>query len=311
MYHFEQFGYWGNLDINIYECGIHDVPPCYVIDETMLRRHNILHFITAGKGTLRIANQSFSLKTGEGFFIPAYTPARYEADKDDPWSYCWIIFDGIKAKNYLQKSHITLKYPVFICADSAFYRDTLAHMMTLNNSPSELSEAQLFSCCYSIFAQVLKDNLNRQVSSSPNFRMDLYIEQAIKYIQTHYQKPLRVKDVASHIGLTPNYFGTIFHLCIGMSPQSYILLLRMHSAVALLLTTHHSVKEIGAMVGYPSPISFVKTFKKHIGVPPLKYRAAPDASNTPIAYRHLQTISLYKANKEEALHDHPDDPNGI
>ena len=57
--------------------------------------------MTKGKGRYQLDNESYEVTAGQGFIIPPDTRTFYQADKEDPWSYYWIGFEGDLAGFYL------------------------------------------------------------------------------------------------------------------------------------------------------------------------------------------------------------------
>ena len=59
-----------------------------------VRPNYIIHIVTKGKGRYQLDNESYEVTAGQGFIIPPDTRTFYQADKEDPWSYYWIGFEG-------------------------------------------------------------------------------------------------------------------------------------------------------------------------------------------------------------------------
>jgi AraC family transcriptional regulator of arabinose operon len=272
MYHFELLGYWGNSDANLYECGVHQCDPSFAMDERFLRKNDIIHMIVSGKGTFRIGKQSHQLSAGQGFYIPAYTPAFYQADEQDPWMYCWIIFGGVKLNEYLHAAHIDRRNPAFLCPDPQSYWAHISNMLDQCVNKDAFVEPRLFAHCHEIFAKLIYDNAQRASANKADFRMETYVEKAISYMQENLGAPIRMTDVAAMVGLNPNYFCTVFEHYIGRSPQNYLITLRMQQARTMLLSTMDSIQRIASLVGYQSLSAFSKAFAKQVGVSPKDYR---------------------------------------
>lgn len=272
LYHFELLGYWGNSDANLYECGVHQCDPSFAMDERFLRKNDILHFIVSGRGTVRLGRQSHALSAGQGFYIPAYTPAFYQADGQEPWMYCWIIFGGVKLNEYLHTARIDRRNPTFLCPDPQSYWAHVSDMLDACAHTDPSVEPRLFAHCHELFAKLICDNAQRATLIKSDFRMETYVEQAISYIQNNLGAPIRMTDLAAQVGLNPNYFCTVFEHYIGRSPQNYLITLRMQQARTLLLTTMDSIQRIASQVGYQSLSAFSKTFAKQVGVSPKEYR---------------------------------------
>jgi AraC-like DNA-binding protein len=209
---------------------------------------------------------------GQGFYIPALTPAFYQADEEDPWMYCWVIFGGVKLNEYLHAAHIDRRSPTFRCADPQSYWALISDMLDQCVKSEPSVEPRLFAHCHEIFARLIDDNPKRVGAQRTDFRMETYVEKAIAYMQKNLSAPLRITDVASEVGLNANYFCTVFEHFIGRTPQNYLIMLRLQQARTLLLTTTDSVQHIAFAVGYRSLSSFSKAFAKQVDVSPRNYR---------------------------------------
>ena len=54
----------------------------------------LLHIVISGKGIYKCNGKEYSLKKGQMFMILPQDNIYYQADKDDPWEYAWIRFEG-------------------------------------------------------------------------------------------------------------------------------------------------------------------------------------------------------------------------
>lgn len=61
-----------------------------------------LHVILSGRGYYETPCGLFSLHAGQMFMIRPEETVTYYADEDNPWSYCWLAFDGEKADYYAE-----------------------------------------------------------------------------------------------------------------------------------------------------------------------------------------------------------------
>jgi len=98
------------------------------------------------------------------------------------------------------------------------------------------------------------------------------IEEAKKFIERNYDKPLSLKDVSQGIYLSPKYFSRMFKEKSGRTFNQHRLGLRMKAAKQLLKKFGYTVSQISARVGYHNPDSFMKAFKKITGLTPSEYR---------------------------------------
>lgn len=99
-----------------------------------------------------------------------------------------------------------------------------------------------------------------------------YSEYAVRYIKEHFSEKIRIQDLAEHIGISRSYLGKLLKKETGMSPQEYLIEIRMNRAAELLSGSDDPVKSIAAACGYDDPLAFSKVFKSKFGTNPSEYR---------------------------------------
>jgi two-component system response regulator YesN len=100
------------------------------------------------------------------------------------------------------------------------------------------------------------------------------IQNAIDYMEKHYQKKLSLEEVAENCYISPNYLSSLFSKEKNIRFSEYLIEIRLHHAVELLEDMKYSVAEIGQMVGYRDVGYFTQIFVKKYGITPAKYRKA-------------------------------------
>ncbi|GEM_PF-379198 len=94
------------------------------------------------------------------------------------------------------------------------------------------------------------------------------LHDALVFIHHHFREPVMLKDVAMHVGLSPNYFSECFHRMSGASFQSYLQDLRLRFAMSLLVASDMSVTDVCHSSGFNTIAHFERAFKKKYGKPP-------------------------------------------
>lgn len=119
-----------------------------------------------------------------------------------------------------------------------------------------------------VFTEALKmrDNLSRDKYSR-------LLKEAQHYVEKHYSdNEISLNMVASHVGISPSYFSTIFRQETGSTFVEYLTGLRMEKAKELLRCTNKKTAEIAYEVGYKDSHYFSYIFKKTQGLTPKDYR---------------------------------------
>lgn len=98
------------------------------------------------------------------------------------------------------------------------------------------------------------------------------IQKSVAYLQAHYkQHDLTISKVASESYMSEVYFRRLFKMAFNITPQKYIIQLRIQNAVGLISTGYYSLAEVAQMSGYTDYKYFSVEFKKHMGVSPSDY----------------------------------------
>lgn len=98
------------------------------------------------------------------------------------------------------------------------------------------------------------------------------IQKSVDYILKNYKhKELYIREIAEQSFMSEVYFRKLFKAEYGISPQKYIIKLRMQNALGLISTGYYSLKEVAEMSGYCDYKHFSVEFKKSVGVSPSEY----------------------------------------
>src|SRR5699024_11703304 len=88
------------------------------------------------------------------------------------------------------------------------------------------------------------------------------------YIIHNLHKKISIKDVEAQTKLSFDYFITVFHDELGLTPHQYIIRCRMNHSHFLLENTHKSIQVIAKECGYQSTNHFSTKFKEFFGYSP-------------------------------------------
>jgi AraC-like DNA-binding protein len=98
-----------------------------------------------------------------------------------------------------------------------------------------------------------------------------------RFVAENHAGPLRVRDVAEHVGLHPNYAMTLFRKRYGLTLSTYLTRLRICQAQNLLISTHWDTSRIALETGFGSTSRFYEAFNQVSGRTLRQYRLLPDS----------------------------------
>jgi AraC-like DNA-binding protein len=93
------------------------------------------------------------------------------------------------------------------------------------------------------------------------------------YLLAHLDERVRIPDLVRHLGFSRSHLFTIFRSATGMTPNDYLLRLRLGEAQRLLARQRDSITVIALRTGFSSSQYFSSVFRKYTGQTPQDFRA--------------------------------------
>lgn len=249
--------YYGGWEIC---CPMHTFGPA-------IRQHYLVHYVTRGKGRLWMNDTCYVIEKDTMFLIRPGITCVYQADKDDPWEYCWICIDGYDVENMLNNSGFDKVNLLFFDKSNGEVRDAMLNFI-FYFSKYKNNEYMLLSRLYNIFGH-MKIQMKKQQAKS------IHVERAIDYIYENYSKNISVTDIAEYLGIDRTYLYRLFKKEYNMSPQKYLLNFRLKTAMNKLEGGNMSIADIAYNCGFNDASAFCHQFKKVYKDTPLNYRRYP------------------------------------
>jgi AraC-like DNA-binding protein len=259
-----------HTDLNMYQCGTQKCEPGHYFGPAV-RDHYLIHYISGGRGRFCVGDRTYHLHGNQGFLICPDIVTYYQADAEEPWSYSWVGFHGIKAEAYLRSAGLTMENPVFSCEGNDYAERCFSEMIAAK-ALQRGREIRLLGLLYLFLSQLIELNGKERFSDQSGSRKEIYIKKAIEYIEMNYSRRMSIAEVAQHIGLDRSYLGSVFRERLDTSPQAFLINYRMDKACELMKNEALSIGDISRSVGYEDPLLFSKIFRKLRYKSPREYR---------------------------------------
>lgn len=94
----------------------------------------------------------------------------------------------------------------------------------------------------------------------------------IRHLETHFDEPLNLEEVAALAHLSPYHFHRIFKAVTGETLNEHLRRLRLEKVANLLFYRKLSVTETALSFGFSSSQSLAKAFKQHFALTPSQVR---------------------------------------
>lgn len=241
-----------------------------------IRNHYLFHYVISGSGTLIATDnygkdQTFHIRSGQGFMIFPGQNTHYYADQEHPWEYTWIEFDGVRVEEILMNCGISIQQPVYRSSDrtlSVKLKDTILDM---SFSKENISHFGMIGKLYECMDYIMLSAKDRKSITGERIS-DTYIKEAVHFIERNFHNDITVEDIATFCNISRGYLNRLLKKHTGQSPQQLLLSYRMSKAAQLLQLTTMSVGDIGKAVGYPNQLHFSRAFKNIYNMSPSQWR---------------------------------------
>lgn len=266
------------VDIYLSTCGVQNCIPNHSYGPGQ-REEYIIHFVCEGKGIYQVNGTTYHLTKGDFFVIFPHTEVYYQADDTYPWDYLWVGFQGVKAGTYLKNAGIDASHVIGHYQNTSYILACIQQMMlarTLtyhNELKRQAALLQVLAALIEVHHETLSDDEQHE------YPHRIYLQQALDYMNTHLKENIKINHIASFIGIDRSYLSNIFKSTLEISPQEYLLNLRMNHAANLLKNTDEKVNTIASEVGYHDPLTFTKMFKRYKGMSPSEWRHSEETDN--------------------------------
>lgn len=261
-----------NTDLYLAHCGMQQCKPGHTFGN-IARPEYHLHFVLDGQGYLEIDDKKYTLSRGQIFVIPPnHTNYLYQADKQKPWYYAWIAFNGTLADYYMEQAGLDRAHVIRSTNLAPEDFTELIYEMVKNSQLTAANELDRVGYLFQIMSLLIESHSAGTSTPMYDCTTDSYIAHALQYIKFNYNGNIQVNDIADYVGINRSYFSSIFKQKMNLSPKEYLQQFRLGKAKALLADTSMSIADIALQVGYNDPFIFSKLFKKIEGLSPRAYR---------------------------------------
>jgi len=263
------------LNFRLFQAGWEQCAPLHSFGP-FIRNHYLFHYVISGEGYLDHTDSDgsvrhYELGAGQGFLICPGQINMYCADEADPWKYVWLEFDGLRATEYLNEAGLSDAQPIYRPKDMGQAEQVQEIMLYIADHSRDSTLRLIGHLCLFLDALIQSSSTRREPHKTQ--LRDFYVQEAIAYMELHYQRNLTVEEIADACQLNRSYFSKLFKEKKGCPPQEYLIRLRLIKAADLMKNTTLSIGDISVSCGYPNQLHFSRAFKQRYGVSPREWRS--------------------------------------
>lgn len=249
----------------------------FVMEDDHFHPYNEIIFIESGTCTCFITDKMYKLNKGDLVLIP-FATFHYIRYLDGPCLKSSIFF---KNNELLPNTINLINNDDFFKRPQFFKVPTLKNDIFLNVISKMRLEEKISDDNTITMLQLLLNELflicNRErdyfISESPLINTtDEIIVKAANFINNNYHKRIKLTNISTYVGYSPNYLTNKFKTIVGINVHEYLNIIRLKHALHELKTTNDSITNIAYRTGFSNSNYFKDVFKKHYGKSPSNFR---------------------------------------
>ena len=246
----------------------------------LIRDYHVVRYCLSGRATVHYNDMTFPVKAGQCYVLFSGDATTEITDADDPLRYAWITILGVKAAMLFKSFGVTPSTPLLPWTENPCFLERMREGIHACEGGYKRSELRRISKAYALFDELQNYFIGESDGAEELANsQEQYVSEALYYMEMECAGKLTVSDVAAHVGLNRSYFSSIFKEHTKISPQEYLILLRMSKACELFRYPNSTVANVANSLGLEASV-FFRHFKRIYGITPSEYKKRVSQLNT-------------------------------
>jgi AraC-like DNA-binding protein len=246
----------------VFAAGLSDLSAGFAVGRVAPPFHIALWTIEGG-AHWQSDHQSGALSSGDWWFAPAGSSSLYRAHGH--WKVLWFHLEAAPRRGSDFQCAPSILTNYLAAAAEAFLFETTAKEARENGvHRDEVARS---------YAEILAAYLDRELKwSGVEDNRSRALDALWNRVDADLNRHWTLNDLAAAGHLSPSHLHRLCRSEQGASPLEIVTRLRMRRAQAMLRATDYTLEHIAHLVGYASPFSFSRAFKRHSGCSPQAFR---------------------------------------
>jgi len=227
----------------------------------------LLQYTMDGMGQFEDENGCITMKPGMAFLVPMPDASRYylEPGTGRYWELFYIHMKGpvviTVCEQIRKRTGAVMTLPSGSIAVSSFFEEFEKMRQGKQYRKYEAGE-----WLYQFLIEWLREVENCNIGESK------CVSEAVDWMHHNYATQENLSDMCHIIGVSLSHLTRQFHKEQGITPEQYLMNLRLQQAVNLLVNTGLKVNEVSERCGFSCGNYFSKVFRRKFMMTPTEYR---------------------------------------
>ena len=131
---------------------------------------------------------------------------------------------------------------------------------------------------FALFMEIARNNRQGREENEkyPKYMGGAQLNVAVEYVEHNYALNFKISELAEVCHMSETHFRRVFQERMNMTPVEYINFVRVKKACELIDKTDISMEDVAEKVGFVTPSTFNRNFRRVIGTSPYQWKKRPD-----------------------------------
>lgn len=228
----------------------------------------LFQYTLAGKGIFEKEGVPHPVERGTAFLVAFPEESRYYLPKgrDGKWEFCYLHFDGMAAKPFVDK--IRDGYGSLLAINPG----SIPVCMILTLHEKMMSGGGLKKYEGGEFLYGFLGALLRELEQPAGTDRGPLVRRACEIMEQEYGTLEGLEALAGRLDVSSAHFSRVFKAKTGIAPIQYLTHIRVQNAMNDLLNTEDRLTVISERNGFSGENYFCKVFRRMAGMTPMEYR---------------------------------------
>ena len=227
---------------------------------------HLIYYIVSGSFQLREGKREYAVEPGALLWIPPWTAFRCWLPDELPASFFRF---RLRLENRRGEILARRKMPLLLPGAGSARHWIEEVVRASGHEGNPFQDWRLRAALLGLFAEALSPQTKEASDGQLRPRQREELE---KWAHRDGKVQVAPAQLASQLGLSPDYFTRLFRKTYGVSPRAWIVRERIRMAAARLLESNLNISEVAGEFGYQNIFFFSRQFKQVMGQSPNQYR---------------------------------------
>lgn len=249
-----------------------------------------IFLVLKGSGKTEILNQTYSIESGDIYFINSSDPHAYYRSAESVKETGQILegplflfaqisnhflreyfpqirttlFKSGPLSEFLNDEEMNLFRRILVDTAIDYFKEDECYQLDVASGIAKLLKTCYKKIPHKIISEEKKQNLKKK-----NQRL----QRIVSYVDDNFDSQIRLEDIALQEGLSPTHFSHLFSSSFGITFQEYVNTKRMEQCIRLMQNEEKTLLEISYEGGFSDPKYMNRMFLKTFGCTPKEFRS--------------------------------------